>query len=168
VTATSHPASRSARLALALAVTLAAACSPDGPDGHDERPFRGLRGKAAGAATVLAVVVDGRDAAPWTADDFAKVEGWSVRGDSGAARAVWSLPDLAAALVGPRARVVRMQGRDGALEVSADAWRSADAIPAFRRTGRGELKFQWVRPDGRPRHDRGELPGVTRLELVVD
>lgn len=160
---------------LALLLVLLAAC-----DARDDQPRMRSTARKSGdggqhgprastaPATPLAITVDGRDGPAWTGDAFGRVESWSVAGDSGVPRLVWSLPRLASELIGPRARVARLHGRDGPLDISAAQWSASEPIPALRRTGRGELKFQWVDAQGRPRLDRPELPGVIRIELVVD
>ena len=161
--------------AIALAITLAAACSSGDERAREQTraPKRGDGGANTGsvpsdAIAPLLVTVNGRDAPPWTAGAFERVERWSIRGDNGSPRAVWSLPKLATKLVGPNARVVRLHSDDATLALSLVQWRALDAIPALRRTGRGELKFQLIDVHGRPHSRDVELPRIVRIEVVLD
>jgi len=110
----------------------------------------------------LAVTVDGA-AATWRQDAFDKVVKYT-QGNDGEARDVWSLRELAHALVGPTARVTSVTGDDGGKPIDRAAWDDASHTPLLHTTRRGTLKFRWA--DARGAWGESEVKDVTRIEIA--
>jgi hypothetical protein len=110
----------------------------------------------------LTVAVDG-STTTWHQDAFDKVAKYT-RGTDGEARDVWSLRELAHALVGPTARVVSVTGEDGTKPIDRAAWDDAARTPVLHTTRRGTLKFRWTDADGK--WGDSEIKDVTKIDLA--
>jgi hypothetical protein len=119
-----------------------------------------------GAPIALVAVVDGKPAVTWTRTDFAKVKTISVAGDQGdEQRSAWSLRDIAATLVDPKASVMELSGEGGGkMTIDAASWKDAGKQPILRQNRRGILKFYWVDAQGKPLEGDG-LRGVHELKI---
>jgi hypothetical protein len=109
----------------------------------------------AGAASVATVAppvevhVTGRAASTWTADAMHKVKHYAAP-SSPDDRDAWSLRDLAASLVGPKARVVAVSGDGERVEIKKAEWTDAKRIPILRVGGGGtRIKLRWVDAAGK-------------------
>ncbi len=97
---------------------------------------------------VLAIAITGQPSVTWDAAAFAKVAQVPGKASDGEARETWSLRDLAHTLVGPKARVTAVIGRDGTAALTEARWADAAATPILHTTRHGTLKFRWADPTG--------------------
>ena len=166
----SHP---STRLRKSKPAATKAAQPDERPHHHEDRNDPAT----APAVLSLDVTVDGA-AAKWNADSFAKAPHFQGTNNSGESRDVWSLRELAHALVGPTARIVSVTGEGGTKVIDVKAWDDAARVPILHTTRRGALKFRWSdaaargpRPSQRrePARDRplAARPGARR-DVVID
>jgi hypothetical protein len=110
----------------------------------------------------LTAAVDGA-ATTWHQDAFDRVARYT-KGTDGEARDVWSLRELAHALVGPSARVVSVTGEDGTRPIDRAAWDDAARTPLLHTARRGTLKFRWASADGK--WGESEIKDVTKVEIA--
>jgi hypothetical protein len=137
----------------------AAVGSAEKPHHHEDRGDPADKSPA----LALAVVVDGAPAT-WTKDAFDKTPHFVNTNNGGESRDVWSLRELAHAMVGPTARVVAVTG-DVTKAIDAAAWADATRTPIVHTTRRGTLKFRWADKDGKWLDT--EVKDVTKLELAA-
>ena len=158
--------------ALFVLLVLASACKKETTPGTPAAPSgkeKGARGDKpamqAGAPISLSAVVDGKPVT-WTRAEFAKVKPVQISGDSGEGqRDGWSLRDVAATLVDPKAAVTELTGEGGGkMAIDAASWKDAGKQPILRQNRRGILKFYWVDAQGRPLEGDG-LRGVRELKI---
>lgn len=173
-------------LALVIAAVLVAACSksvdapppaqsageqPSARPGDPDKAHHRDGGKhedrhdpASEPELQLAVAINGA-ATSWGPDAFGKVVKYARndKASDGEAREVWSLRELAHALVGPTARVTAVTG-DGSKSIDRTAWDDAAREPLLHTTRRGTLKFRWADGDGK--WGDTEVKDVTRIEIA--
>jgi hypothetical protein len=153
--------------AAAAAAGATAPAEPAGSDGKHRRKHEDRHDpKAADAPPLqLAVAVDG-DVATWRQEAFDKVTRFAgnSKANDGEARDVWSLRELAHALVGPAARVASVTGADGTKTIDRAAWDDASRTPLLHTTRRGTLKFRWA--DSAGAWSDSEIKDVTRIEIA--
>lgn len=89
----------------------------------------------------------------------------TIRGDQGDQRVVWSVRDLVAAVGGDQAHAIRVIGEGEPVAIEPAAWSDAKQTPILRVNRRGELRFQWIGRDGKPR-DAGQVRGVQHIDLA--
>jgi hypothetical protein len=159
----SPPAPASA--ATTTAAPAATAAEP-GADGKHRRKHEDRHDpKIADVPLQLVVAVDGA-VATWRQDAFDKVTRFTGnnKASDGEARDVWSLRELAHALVGPAARVTSVTGEDGTKTIDRAAWDDASRTPLLHTTRRGTLKFRWA--DNSGAWSDSEIKDVTRIEIA--
>ena len=110
----------------------------------------------------LDITVDGATTS-WREDAFAKVPHVVGKNNGGESRDVWSLRELAHALVGPKARVVAVHGNDAKKAIDPAAWNDPARTPIVHTTRRGTLKYRWMDRDGK--WGDTELKDVVKLEI---
>jgi len=149
----------------------AAAARPSEPAGSGDKPHHGRREDRRDPAVPdapplqLAALVDG-EARVWRQDAFDRVARFTgnTRAADGEVRDVWSLRELAHALVGPTARVTAIAGDGGTQAIDRAAWDDAAHTPLLHTTRRGTLKFRWA--DGAGAWGETEVKDVTRIEIA--
>ena len=160
---------------LAAALALVLACGKSAPTDQASAPITPAdkphhhhedRHEAQGSATEFAldVTIDGAHQT-WTPATFSKVPHFKGTNNSGEARDVWSLRELATDLAGSGARVVSVTG-DVTRAIGSAAWSDASKIPIVHSTRRGALKFRWADPDGAWREE-DVVKDVAKLELAT-
>lgn len=148
---------------------VAAPAPRDEAQGADSRPHGRKhedRHEPAAAPVLQLTVAIGGTTALWDTQAFERVARFAGnnRARDGEAREVWSLRDLAHALVGPTARVVSVTGDDGVHPIDDAAWRDPAREPLLHTTRRGTLKFRWA--DARGAWGEAEAKDVTRIEVA--
>jgi hypothetical protein len=149
----------------------AAATKPSEPAGSDARPHHRKHEDRHEPAVPdapplqLAVAIDGA-ASTWHQDAFDKVARFTgnTRASDGEARDVWSLRELAQALVGPTARVTAVTGDGVTKALDRAAWGDASRTPLLHTTRRGTLKFRWA--DAAGTWGETEVKDVTKIEIA--
>lgn len=116
------------------------------------------------ALLALELMVGGK-ATRATAEQLDALPVMTIRGDQGDKRVVWSLRDLVAVVGGDKVRATQVVGEGDPAPVEAAAWADAKQTPILRTNRRGELRFQWIGHDGKPR-EAGQVRGVKRIELA--
>ncbi len=96
-----------------------------------------------------------------TLEQVPRVKVGAVAND-GEDRDTWSLRELAHALVGPEARVVRVVGED-TRSIDRAAWDDPAHVPVLHTTRRGTLKFRWT--DAAGKWGDTAVKDVSRLEI---
>jgi hypothetical protein len=149
----------------APAAPAATATAPAAGSGQHRRKHEDRRDPAVAPTLSVAVAVNGA-AATWQKDAFDKVAQFTgnAKASDGEAREVWSLRDLAHALVGPTARVTAVAGDDGTQAITAAAWQDTARTPLLHTTRRGTLKFRWA--DAHGAWLDTEVKDVSRIELA--
>jgi hypothetical protein len=144
-----------------------APAEPAGSDGKHRRKHEDRHDPRTADAPPLqlAVAVDGA-VATWRQDAFDKVTRFAGnnKASDGEARDVWSLRELAHALVGPAARVTSVTGEDGTKTIDRAAWDDASRTPLLHTTRRGTLKFRWA--DSAGAWSDSEIKDVSKIEIA--
>lgn len=145
------------------ALACAAAC-------HKSAPAAPAPSKPAAAAparhdvgATLAVIVNGKPAARWSATDIARSASISVTNQNGEEREGWPLKPLTKALLGDKARIVALDAGDERVPIDEKAWNDPSQTLVLRLSHRGAYKAHWVQ-DGHT--DEAFLKGVDRIEVV--
>jgi len=108
----------------------------------------------------LAVKIDGKDAAPWSYEQLAKLTEGKEKRDT------WSLREAAKQLVGPKARVVALvNGEDERMELDKAMWADESRTPNMRVNRQGLFKFSWSGANPMQGGD-AQLRNVRAVELV--
>jgi hypothetical protein len=101
----------------------------------------------------------------WEKDSFDKVPkfGTGDVGNDGEKRDTWSLRELVHTLVGPKARVVAIIGKEDSKTISRASWDDPIRTPIIHTTRRGTLKFRWADKAGK--WGDADVSDVTRIEI---
>ncbi|MGZ3404983.1 MAG: hypothetical protein ACXVAN_00970 [Polyangia bacterium] len=124
------------------------------------------------AATVAAplgkgdieVVVNGKSAGAWRAQQIAAAGAVSVTNQNGEAREGWPLKQLTQSLVGKQARVVAVASAGERVPIDEKSWNDPGRSLMLRLNHHGEYKALWV--DGSGNANEAFLKGVRRVEVV--
>jgi len=136
-----------------------------GGTGGGQGGGRGATG-AVGAVAVrgISIAVDGKPWSEWPAA-FGDLPTVQVVAD-GQQRAAWPVRAIAER-IGAGARLVKVIGEKGAVEIEAAAWADAARGPTLRTNRRGtDVKFQWSDANG-VSDKSTEVRGVSGIELVT-
>lgn len=114
-------------------------------------------------APPLAVVVNGKPAGMWTADQLADSAQVSMTNENGDARQGWPLQAVVKKLVGEKARVVAVDSGDERVAIDEKQWRDPARTLVLRVTHRGSYKVHWLE-GGVP--DEALLKDVDRIEIA--
>lgn len=112
----------------------------------------------------LEVVVNGKAAAIWRAQQIAAAGAVAVSNQNGEERDVWPLKKLTQSLVGGSARVVAVATAGERVAIDEKAWNDPARSLVLRLNHHGEYKAMWV--DGSGNADEAFLKGVRRVEVV--
>jgi hypothetical protein len=121
----------------------------------------GRRAQQAGGA--IEVVVNGKPAGAWTAQQLASGGAVAMTNQNGEAREGWSVKALAQSLVGAKARVVALATADERVPIDEKAWNDPSRALVLRPNHHGEYKAHWVAGGNA---DEAFLKGVRRIEIV--
>jgi hypothetical protein len=153
------------RFALFAALLAASACNKSSatkPAPDTAPPAAQARAQAQPAGTVQ-VIVNGKAAGSWSAQQIAAAGTVSMNNQNGEQREGWPLKKVAQSLVGPSARVVALAAADERVAIDEKQWNDPQRTLILRLSHRGELKAHWVAGGSA---DEAFLKGVRRVEVV--
>jgi hypothetical protein len=150
---------------LALLVFGAAACNRSSA----ASPPAAAKAATATAAAPLAkgdleLVVNGKLAGAWHAQQIATAGAITVSNQNGEAREGWPLKKLTEALVGGKARIVAVASPAERVAIDEKAWNDPARSLMLRMNHHGEYKALWVDASGNAAE--AFLKGVRRVEVV--
>jgi hypothetical protein len=159
------------RATLILLLVGSAACERKAPAAPAPKaqaePTRHLRqgGDDRKPSAPIDVVVNGKPAVKWTADQLDATPVLDLLNKNGEARQGWALRDLAAKFVGPSARVVAVVGAGGQkLAVDAKDWQDPSRFLVLKVSHKGDYKLHWASRDGSA--DDAVLKGVHEIDVA--
>jgi hypothetical protein len=149
---------RMTRALLLTAVVCAAAC-------HKSTPATAPASTASehDDGATLAVVVNGKPIASWSAQQIARTGTVSVTNHNGQSREGWPLKAVTRSLLGDKARVVAIAAGDERVAIDEKAWNDTSRTLVLRLSHRGAYKAHWVQAG---HTDEAFLKNVDRIEVV--
>jgi hypothetical protein len=122
--------------------------------GDDRRP-----------TAAIDVLVDGKPAPKWSADQLDATPVLDLVNKNGEARQGWALRDLASKFVGPQARVVAVVGAGGQrFAVEPKDWQDSSRMLVLKVSHKGDYKLHWASRDGSS--DDAVLKGVKEIDVA--
>jgi hypothetical protein len=112
----------------------------------------------------IELVVNGKSAGAWRAQQIAAAGAVSVTNQNGEAREGWPLKQLTQSLVGKQARVVAVASAGERVPIDEKSWNDPGRSLMLRLNHHGEYKALWV--DGSGNANEAFLKGVRRVEVV--
>ena len=112
----------------------------------------------------IEVVLNGKSAGAWRAQQIAAAGAIAVTNQNGESREGWPLKQLTQSLVSKQARIVAVASAGERVAIDEKSWNDPARSLMLRLNHHGEYKALWV--DGSGNADEAFLKGVRRVEVV--